>query len=425
MPNYKLFNDVPSGLKVLAYGQAGSNAVGITVDADGIVQTGLTNSGEPVQFPLTAFRDTRVAEIRAAIGWTFNYNINTDIVSSTTTGSGTVTQSNSKAVLQTGAATSSMAQISTVDALRYSPGLGALIRFTALFTPGVAGSTQLIGIGDESDGFFFGYSGASFGIFRRQNGTDNFTPQSSWNKDTLDGTGASGVLLDITKGNVYSIQYQWLGFGLIEFAIVSPSGKTILVHRIEYPNSSVDPSIFNPTLPLMAQVENTTNNTNITLETPSGMGFIEGDAGRALVTRNSALASKSSIATEEAVITIRNKSTFQGKTNRIRIKFDFLSVSTTGTQAVQIKVIQNTTLGGTPSFADVNTSTSVVDFDTAGTTATGGKTIFSFQMGLQDSVQLFLSSMNILLSPGDTLTVTASSLATTGLQVSASWEEFF
>ncbi|HEY3368244.1 MAG TPA: hypothetical protein VGK74_24595 [Symbiobacteriaceae bacterium] len=425
MPNYRIFNDDPKTLNVLAYGKFGSTAIGVAVDSGGIVKTGLTNSGEPVDFPLTAFKDTRAAEIQAVVGWNFNYNVNADIVTTTTTGSGTVTPSNSKAVLQTGASASAKAQISTIAALRYSPGLGALVRLAALFTTGAAGSTQLIGIGDQSDGFFFGYSGSSFGVLRRQNGTDNFIPQSSWNGDKFDGTGSSGLVLDTTKGNVYSIQYQWLGFGPIDFTIESPAGKNILAHRIEYPNSSVDPSIFNPTLPLMAQVENTANTTNIKLETSSGMGFVEGNAGQALVTRNSILASKTAITSEIAVITIRDKATFQGRTNRIRIQNDFLSISTAGTVATQIQVIKNTTLGGTPSFTDVSTSTSVVDYDTAGTTVTGGKTILSFQMGAVDSVQLFVSTMNIRLNPGDTLTVAASSLASTTVQVSLSWEEFF
>lgn len=82
--------------------------------------------------------------------------------------------------------------------------------------------TQLMGVGDDLDGFFFGYNGSSFGILRRQNGTDNWIPQSAWNNDTFDGNGRSGVALNATQGNVYSIQYQWLGTW--SFGPVQPSG---------------------------------------------------------------------------------------------------------------------------------------------------------------------------------------------------------
>lgn len=40
--------------------------------------------------------------------------------------------------------------------------------------------------------------------------TDTFIPQSTWNGDKLDGTGASGVLLDPNKGNVFQIGIQYL-----------------------------------------------------------------------------------------------------------------------------------------------------------------------------------------------------------------------
>jgi len=419
MPNYKMFQDNPSALKVLTHGLNGSAAVGITVDSTGHLLTA------PVNLPLTAFGDERVATLRAEVGWTFNYNVNSDLVTTTTTGGGSVTTSNSLAVLQTGAATSSSAAISTLSALRYSPGLGALVRMTAVFTTGVTGSSQLIGVGDSQDGFFFGYVGATFGVLRRVNGTDDFIPQSSWNRDKFDGTGSSGVVLDPTKGNVYTIQYQWLGFGNINFFIESPQGISILAHRIEYPNNNVSPSILNPTLPLTAQVANTTNNTNMTLQTSSAMGLIEGDVGQALTTRNSAQGSSTSVLTEGAILTILNKTTFQGKTNRVRILVDFVSVSSDGTQPVKVRLVKNATLGGTPSFTDVSTNTSVVAFDTAGTTVTGGKTVLSFQLQRTDSVHLFVESLNMTLNPGETLTIAASSTAPAIVNASISWAEFF
>lgn len=419
MPNYTTIQPNPLALKTFAYGLHGSNPVGLAVDADGNLM--LSSSS----VPLTAFDDERVAQLIAVVGWTFNDNVNPDLVRATTTSAGSVTTSNSKAVLQTGAATSSSATISTVRALRYTPGLGALVRLTALFTTGVAGSSQLIGIGDSADGFFFGYQGATFGIIRRQNSTDNLTPQSSWNGDKLDGTGSSGVVLDPTKGNVYAIEFQWLGFGTIDFFIETPTGTFVLVHRIQYPNSDTNPRIFNPTLPLMAQVANTTNATNMTLQTSSGMGLVEGDPDAALITRNSANSSKTGISAENSIVTIRNNTTFQGKTNRVRIILDFSSVSVDGTQPAQVRLVKNATLGGTPAFTDVNPNASVVAFDTAGTTVTGGTSILSYQLQRTDSSQLFLSSLSITLNPGETLTVAVSSTSNTSVAASLSWEEFF
>ena len=243
------------------------------------------------------------------------------------TGSGTATASNSMAVLQTGAAAASSAKIETIKALRYTPGLGGLVRCTAVFTTGVANSTQIIGVGDSVDGFFFGYNGADFGVLRRQNGTDNWIPQTSWNVDKFNGTGLSGVTLNPTKGNVYSIEYQWLGFGAISFFIENPAtGFPTLVHIIQYANANTIPSIFNPTLPVMAQVINTTNASNLTLSTSSAMGMVEGNADtNSLVTVNSFSNSKLVTTTETSVFTLRNNAIFQGKTNRVRVQFSFFS----------------------------------------------------------------------------------------------------
>ena len=240
------------------------------------------------QVPSTAFGDVRSAEILPIVGWTFNYNINSDLINTTLTGSGTVSASDSMSIIETGPTSNSTAKIETIKALRYTPGLGALIRFTAVFTTGIQNSTQIIGIDDDLDGFFFGYNGTSFGILRRQNGTDNWIPQSSWNTDKFDGTGFSLVTLNPTQGSVYTIQYQWLGFGDIRFFIENPTtGEPTLVHIIRYSNAYTIPSIMNPTLPIMAQVINSTNSNNIVLKTSSAIGIVEGNGNtNSLVTRN-------------------------------------------------------------------------------------------------------------------------------------------
>lgn len=43
--------------------------------------------------------------------------------------------------------------------------------------------------------------------------TDNWIYQSAWNIDRMDGYGASGIVLNPQRGNVYNIEYQWQGFG--------------------------------------------------------------------------------------------------------------------------------------------------------------------------------------------------------------------
>ena len=111
----------PQNLKTQMYSQYQGSATPVASDANGILYTKLiSGSGDSADLPLTAFCDLRVTNLAPVSGWTFNYNVNSDFITTTTTGSGTVTQSNGKAVLQTSAATSSSAKIETKNTLSYN-----------------------------------------------------------------------------------------------------------------------------------------------------------------------------------------------------------------------------------------------------------------------------------------------------------------
>ncbi|OGB86089.1 hypothetical protein A3J41_01045 [candidate division TM6 bacterium RIFCSPHIGHO2_12_FULL_38_8] len=232
---------------------------------------------QTLPLPLSVYGEILAVQPTAIIQLQFPYNINTDYVSTSVTGAGTVTSSTNFALLQTGASASSSATMLSRQRLHYQASQGCVTMYTALFTTGVANSTQKIGIGNAQDGFFFGFNGTTFGILHRVNSVDTWIPQTSWNQDKFNGSGASGVTLDPTKGNIYKIQYQWFGFGAINFFIENPNtGALVLVHQIQYANANTATSLLNPALQLMAEVINTTNATNVTLKTPSFAGIIEG-----------------------------------------------------------------------------------------------------------------------------------------------------
>lgn len=374
----------------------------------------------------TAFGETLVGFQTPLLQLSFPYNINTDLVTSTTAGSGTVTQSSSFAVLSTGAAINSTAQLTSKRVIHYRPGQGVSAYFTAIFSAGVAGNTQIIGIGDSVNGFFFGYNGTSFGILHRNNSGDSWIAKSSWNSDPMDGTGPTKVVLDPTKGNVYKIQFQWLGFGAINFFIENPNtGAFYLVHQIQYPNANTSVSLTNPSLPMYAQVDNDTNNTDIVLKTPSWCVQLEG-VSILSSTRNAQSNRKTGITTETSVITIRNKTTFAGVTNKSTVLPDFISLNVAGNNDCRFTVYYNGTIGGSPSYNDISTNTSVVDFDIAGTTVSGRELFYVMvNSGSQETVDI--SNLNIFLEPGDTLTISAQSSAGGGAAIACdvgiSWTE--
>jgi hypothetical protein len=362
----------------------------------------------------------------------FVYNVNADMINTTVTGSGTVTQASAMAVLQTTATTNSSAKIETKRFLKYRPGQGCHVRGTALFTTGVAGSVQLFGAGDSVDGLFFGFDGTSFGVLTRNNSVDTWVPQTSWNGDRMDGLGGAtnptGQTLDPTKGNVYQINFQWLGFGYIEFAIEeAATGRFVPVHAIQYANANTVPSLLNPSFPILWSAANTTNNTNITVKGASCVGEIEGKIVY-LGPTNAVGNSKTGVTTVFTnILTIRNKATYQSVTNRTPINLLKYTVAVDGNKPAEFQLLLNTTLGGTPAYTDISTNTSVVDYDTAGTTITGGQVIdFGVLAAAGSASEAGISTTDIIVAPGDTLTFAVRATSTTtDATVAIRWVEDF
>lgn len=428
--NYKISSDIPDNFQQLICGNYSGSSIAIAVGNSGeLVAVFDDSAGNPFQLPLSAFGEMLTANLTPTIGWMFNYSIiNTDLVTTATSG-GNVAANNGKAQITANAGVNNWALIQTKRSHRYIPGLGTLVRFSAIFGTAQNNSTQYIGIGDSNNGFFFGYQGTVFGILRRRSGndTEGWIPQSEWNGDKLDGTGPSGITLIPTQGNIYSIKYQWLGFGAIAFYIENPTnGELILAHRIHYANANTLPSIFNPTLPLYARVDNSNPSSSLTLETSAAIVFTEGIPGKALVTRNSAASTKSNVQSKINVLTIQNKTDYAGGTNnnRVYVQPDFLSVSTNSNSTATISLVKNASLGS-PNWTDVSTNNSVMRYDSSATIS-GGTQLLSLTLIKTDtSLQYLLDSLDIFLNPGESLTVACSSTDATTLNASISWREFF
>jgi len=373
-----------------------------------------------------AFGNLSTSENTARVQLQFPYTINTDQVTTTVTGSGAVTQSSPFAICSTTAATNSSARVSSKRNLHYRPGQGGLCMFTAIYTAGVAGSVQEVGLGDDVNGFFFGYNGTSFGINRRSNSGDNYIPQTDWNKDKMNGTGPSGVTLVPTNGNVYKIQYQWLGFGAINFYIESQyTGKFVFVHQISYANQNTDTSVRNASLPLSFRALNTSNNTNVVVKVPSIAAFVEGNLTDLGLT-NSINNQKAAVTTQLNILTIRNNATFGGITNRKFVDPVLLSISNTSAADAVFRLVLNATLGGVPAYTDISTTTSVVSFDVAGTTVTGGRLVGVFYLNGNTQTLIDLTLISTILNNLDTFTISATS---SGAAIVASagitWSEQF
>ena len=111
----------------------------------------------------------------------------------------------------------------------------------------------------------------------------------------MDGTGPSAMTLDHDTGNVYKIQYQWLGFGPIQFFIEKPNAKDKfqLVHEVEYINTNTVSSVVNPTLPMYILSKNAANTSDIVVKVGSHSAESEGTISNLGVPKSTSVNDKS------------------------------------------------------------------------------------------------------------------------------------
>ncbi len=373
----------------------------------------------------------------------FPYSIvNTAYVTSTTASGGTVTAGPAASAtanlvsLTTTTTSGSSAIINSNRRLHYHPGQGAVCEFTAIYATGTANNNQIAGIGNAQDGFFYGYNGTAFGILNRSSASgslvDTWIPQTTWNVDTMDGTGSSGVTLNPQDGNVYKIQFQWLGFGVINFFIENPNdGTWILVHRISRANGFTTTSLLNPSMQLYAQNINTGTATGNTLKICCMSALIEGQDLPANDVRNAAFSASKTIpisgSSPNSIIAIRNNSTYNSVTNQVMVYVDQITALNTsgGTVPSIISLYYNPTITSS-TFANAIGANSVVNWDSAGTSVTAGTQIASFYIFSGTTFAADLTTFGIVLNPGDTLCIAAVSTGASGTaQASLSWHEEF
>ncbi len=405
--------------------------------------TPFDSNGREIIHSVTAFGEALVGQLHPQFQGSFEYTVdNTDLNTNTVVNGGTVTQASGMAVVGTSTTTASTALFQSKQHARYRAGLGGVIRFTARFTSPVAGTEQYIGIMDEAgsseafkNGYAVGYNGTTFQFLRWHNDSLTAIDQADWNVDTL-GAGAlnpSGLTLVQTNLNVFFIPYQFLGAGAIYFFVENQNtGLPMLVHIIKYSNLNTEPSVHNPNFFHTMWVANKATTSDIILRSSSYAYFIEGKTGLIELhqPQNSTdIREKTTITTETAIFTIRNKATYASKTNFIDILMlrVFASIeAASANNLANIRVVKNATIGGTPSYSDINTNNSVIEIDTAGTTVTGGTVLDAGLLaGKNDEVPLPLIDDRAILNPGETLTVAGESANSATIDAIGIWRELF
>jgi hypothetical protein len=122
-------------------------------------------------------------------------------------------------------------------------------------TGGVTAGTPYNGVYLQQDGLTLSVCLTSASL-----GTTQTVTQSNWNGDKFDGTGDSGVTIDVTKGNIFWLDVEWLGVGDVRTGFFI-DGKPVVAHTFYNTNKNSTTYMSTACLPLRYEIENTAGQT--------------------------------------------------------------------------------------------------------------------------------------------------------------------
>lgn len=163
--------------------------------------------------------------------------------------------------LQVPATSGAFAIRQTRQYMNYQPGRGQLIKMTAVMDTPKSNLVQRIGYYDDSDGVFIEQSGLSSLAWVLRSSTSGISTeqrivQSGWNVDTFNGSGISSQTIDVTKGNIYWIDLQWLGVGTARCGFGTADGHLSIAHKFESANKNTSVYMRTGSLPLRYEIRN-------------------------------------------------------------------------------------------------------------------------------------------------------------------------
>jgi hypothetical protein len=111
---------------------------------------------------------------------------------------------------------------------------------------------------------------------------DTKIPQSQWNIDKCDGTGPSGYNIDLSKMQMFYIDYSWYGAGFIRWGFRGVDGNVFYVHKLANNNVNQEAYMRSGNLPARYESQTqppytyltaTLNSSDTTLNVNSTAGF--------------------------------------------------------------------------------------------------------------------------------------------------------
>lgn len=186
-----------------------------------------------------------------------------DLFATKVTGSGTSTyNANSSTFLLNVTGSGDSVVRETYKTFIYQPGKSLLVLNTFAMNNPTASLTQRVGYFSSQNGIFFEVSGTTLNMVIRSYSSGSIVedriPQSSWNGDKLNGTGASGITLNVALTQIFWSDIEWLGVGSVRTGFVI-NGQFITCHTFNHANQAGNTTTYmsTATLPLRYELTST------------------------------------------------------------------------------------------------------------------------------------------------------------------------
>lgn len=254
----------------------------------------------------------------------------------------------------------------------YQPLKSQEIAVTGLLGAAVAGAVVDVGYFDANNGIGYRQNGTSGLQFFRRTSTsgsvvDNTVNQSSWNLDKLDGTGTSGITIDVTAVFILVIDLQFLGMGRVRIGF-DIGGVIIYCHEFRNANVLAVPYMQTASLPIQMLVTATATGSTKTsyfkCAAVNSEGGFESASAFYFSTPEGTVTAASGARTH--ILSVRPRTTFNSITNREDFILENI-VMLAGANPILWELCIGAAFSVAPTWANVNANYSAFEYGTGGT----------------------------------------------------------
>lgn len=285
--------------------------------------------------------------------------------------------------LTVGPSSGSLCQRRSRERFRYQAARSHQVISTGVLGSSTLNVVQKIGYYDNLNGVYFQQSEFGLAVVLRSSTSgspiETLVNQSDWNVDSFDGTGPSGIQLDPTKANIFYIEFEWLGAGVVRMGF-SVNGVIYICHRFLNTNDIDSVYMGSGSLPCTYEIFTIGPIVGTVLMKQICTSVLS-EGGQPLVPFRATAGTGTTpvvVGTgQHPIIIIRPSLLFNGITNRAHVYPYAIDIVPLGNQPIQVQAVFNPTIIGTPTWVSTSSFSGIEYTTTSGLTISGGVPVVS------------------------------------------------